>query len=444
MAELPIESNQHNGPLFPGSNFLKGATGMPVVRQMTLMIALAASVAIAIFVAFWMQAPDYRPLGSPVSPGATGDMIRALEAANIDFTLDQRSGAVMVPAESIYTARMVLADGEVLGEQLGYELMDRESNSFGVSQFREHNEHRRAIEGELAKSILTITAVAQARVMLAMPKTTTFLRDRRKPTASVSVTLKGGRDLSNGQVRGIMNLVAAAVPELDSSDVVVVDQTGALLSSGAEDAGLLQSQRELELVQRVEKNLYDKVANILGPWVGANRFTAEVHAAIDFTRTERTLETYNPDATSVRSEEQFEERKVGTEGEVGGVPGTLSNQPPEFGDLPVLEGREETERSSRVRSTRNYEVDRTISHVQQPIGQMQRVSVSVIVDDQIGPVDEETGEQTFTTWSEEDLQNLTVAVQSAVGFQADRGDTVNVVNRSFYREPVVQTIIPPF
>ncbi len=435
MPELPI----------PGSNFLKGATGMPIVRQITLLVALAASVAIAMFVAFWMQAPDYRPISGPTSPDATADMIRALDARAIDYTIDQRTGVVMVPSDAFYSARMALADGQALpGPQAGYELMDRETSTFGVSQFREYNEHRRAIEGELAKSITTIIAVAQARVILAMPKTTTFLRDRRKPSASVTVTLKPGRSLTSDQVRGVMNLVAAAVPELDPNDVVVVDQTGDLLSADAEDESRLRSQRDMQFVRTLENDLHEKVVNILTPWVGSDRFTAEVHAEVDFTRTERTEEAYDPETNAVRSEEQMEERSFGVESTVGGVPGTLSNQPPEFGTVPVEEGVEETERSSRVRAIRNFEVDRTVSYVQSPVGQLQRLTVSVVVDDRIGPVDEETGESTMVPWTEEDIGNLTAAVQSAVGFRAERGDAVNVVNRAFFRVPVEETAAVPF
>ncbi len=445
MAETQIEVPVQNG-LFPGSNFLKGATGMPVVRQATLLIALAASVAVAIFVTVWMQSEEFRPLGAPTNPSAASEMVEALEAQQIEFKLDQRTGMILVAADRIYDARMALADADVLnGQQAGYELLDKDPG-FGVSQFREFNNHRRSVEGELAKSIMAIKAIAHARVILAQPKSTAFLRDRRKPSASVHVSLKPGRSLSSDQVRGIMNLVAAGVPELRSADVVVVDQSGAMLSSGAEDLALLRSERDLALVRNIEANLYEKVANILTPWVGNDRFTAQVNADVDFTRAEQTQESYNPEQSAVRSEEQFEEQSIGEETTVGGVPGTLSNQPPQFGEIDETGGApapEETQRSTRIKSTRNFEVDRTISHTQQQVGRVQRLSVAVVVDDQV-VVDPETGETSTQAWNEEDLTNLVQAVQTAVGYREDRGDSVNVVNKSFHREPVVEVAEVPF
>lgn len=440
MAEVQLQ--EPNGPLFPGSNFLKGATGMPVVRQLTLLVALAASVAVAIFVAFWMQSPDYRPIGSPKNPAEASEIVRALETYQIPYNVDQRTGTILVPAEQIYDARMALAEDGVVGSQLGYEILDRDQ-SFGVSQFREFNDHRRAVEGELARNIMAINAVYHARVILATPKTTTFLRDRRKPSASVTVTLKPGRSLSQDKVRGIMNLVAGGVPDLDPRDVVVVDQSGALLSNGAEDDSLLRSQRDLQLVRTIEGNLYDKVSNILSRWAGADRFTAEVNAEVDFTRAESTQEQYNPDLSVVRSEQQTEEQDIGQSPVVGGIPGTLSNQPPEFGEAPQGDAVEEERRSTRVSSTRNFEVDRTIRHTQQQVGQVQRLSVAVVVD--YRPVtDAESGEVTNVPWEQEELDALTEAVKSAVGFREDRGDTVSVVNRPFYRPETAEVTPTPF
>jgi flagellar M-ring protein FliF len=447
VADLPVVANQSGGafssgsPVVPGSDFLKGVLGMPVVRQMTLLIALAASVVLALFAFMWMQTPDYRPMGGSLTPDAMNDAVAALDGRQIDYRIDQNTGLLLVKADQIYSARMALAGDEVLeGSQLGYELLDKEQ-SFGVSQFMEIARHRRSVEGELARSISTITSVQQARVLLATPKSTTFLRDRRKPSASVTVTLKAGRKLTSDQVRGITNLVAAAVPELASKDVVVVDQTGAFLSDGAEDGALRQSERDLSLVRSIEDDLHNKIANILTPWVGSGRFTAEVNAAIDFTRSEQTNELYNPDLIALRSEDRFEEQNVGTSTTVGGVPGTLTNQPPVLGEVAeATNSAEDQKKSSTVRSTRNYEVDRTISHTRHQVGKLQRLSVTVVVDDLVS-IDAETSEPVSVAWSVEELEKLEQAVQTAIGFRADRGDTVSVVNRAFYREP--QSIIEP-
>ncbi len=443
MAEMPVQVDAAAaGPAVPGSNFIKGAVGMPVVRQITLLVALAGSVALAIFATMWMQTPDYRPIGGVSSPAQANEIIDALESSQIDYQLDQRSGMVLVPKESYYTALMSLAGAEVLeGSQLGYELLDKEQG-FGVSQFMENARHRRSVEGELAKHIMSITAVAQARVLLATPKTSSFVRDRRKPSASVTVTLKPGRDLKTDQIRGITSLVAAAVPELDPKDVVVIDQSGALLSNGAEDPSLQRSQQDMLLTRAQERALYEKIANILTPWIGANRFTAEVNATLDFTRSEQTAELYNPDLVALRSEQRVDEQRIGTQQGVGGVPGTLSNEPPQFGEVDANAGEAEQMRASSSRSTRNYEVDRTLSYTEHQVGTISRISVAVVVDDRVG-IDPESGEPVNEPWSEEDLQKLTQAVQTAVGFRADRGDTVSVVNRAFYREPQEALVAPP-
>ena len=447
MAEMPVERpDALPQPQLPGSDFLKGALGMPVVRQVTLLFALAGSVALAMYAINWMQAPAFKPLGANFSPAETNDIVRALEAEQMDYRLDPNTGMVLVPGDEIYAARMLLAGADVISaEQLGYELLDEEQG-FGVSQYMEIARHRRSVEGELARSIATITSIANARVLLATPKTTAFLRERRKPSASVTVTLKPGRVLTREQTRGITNLVAAAVPELKAADVVVVDQTGALLSDGADDAASRRNQEDLAYARQVEGDIHDKIVNILAPWVGSDRFTAEVSASLNFTRSERTEETYNPELTALRSEERHEERSQGSESAVGGIPGTLSNQPPEFapaGEEEAAEGAPGGNESSMVRSTRNFEVDRTISHTLQQVGTMQRLSVAVIVDDRL-VTDPETGEVSNQSWAEEDIANMTLAVQSAVGFDAARGDTVSVVNRTFYRAPEAAVEAAPF
>ncbi|MEM7101066.1 MAG: flagellar basal-body MS-ring/collar protein FliF [Pseudomonadota bacterium] len=441
MAELPMTTTLE-GPAVPGSDFLKGALGMPVVRQVTLLIAMAASVAAAVYIIFWMQTGEFKPIGGATSAMQTNEIVGVLEGASIEHKIDPKSGMVLVPAQDLYAARMRLAGADVLdGQQLGYELLDEEQG-FGVSQFMESAKHRRSVEGELAKSIQTITAVLQARVLLAMPKTTSFLRDRRKPSASVTVTLKPNRRLTSDQVTGVANLVAAAVPELHPNDVVVVDQSGALLSDNQADPSLKQSEKDLALTRRVEDSLHEKVANILSPWVGSERFTAEVSATLDFTRSTEAEELYNPDLVALRSEQTTEEQRVGGAEVLGGVPGTLTNQPPEFNEE-TPDGQPAPNRTSSVQAVRNYEVDRTLSYTQHQVGQIRRVSVAVVVDDK-PVVDAETGETALEPWTQEEIDQIVQAVQSAVGFRADRGDLVSVVNRTFFRAPVEEVEPEPF
>ena len=397
MAELPVQSpaTALDSPGLPGGNFIRGAVGMPVFRQVTLLVALAASVSLGVFATQWMQDDTYKPLGTPVSAAQTSEIAQSLEDNLIDYRLDPNNGMVLIAADDLHRARMLLAGAELLGNgKIGYALLDEEQG-FGVSQFMENARHRRSVEGELAKNIEVITSVQSAAVLLATPKTSSFIRDRRKPSASVTVTLKPGRTLDSAQIRGITNLVAGAVPELDPADVVVVDQSGFLLSEGSEDRSLRRSQQDMALVRAHEQALQSKISNILTPWIGGDRFSAEVNATMDFTRSQESEELYNPDLVALRSEQRSEEQNVGASQVAAGVPGTLSNQPPEFGAVNEEAQAEESVRSSSVRSTRNYEVDRTLRDTEHQVGRVTRLSVTVVVDDQVS-IDPETGEATST------------------------------------------------
>lgn len=416
MAELPIELDtpRESAPALPGANFLRAASGMPLVRQLTLLFAIAGSVALAIAAVLWMQAPDYRPLAGITTAYQANEVVQVLDASGIPYRLDDRTGMVLVPQDSLYEARMKLAGASgVDGRQLGYELLDQDQG-FGISQFMEVARHRRSVEGELARSIATINAVESARVLLATPKSTAFLRDRRRPSASVTVRLVSGQSLRPAQVKGITNLVAGAVPELQAEDVAVVDQSGKLLSVQDEDAALEQSERQLAYIAKIESQLQDKINNILLPTLGPDRYSAEVSAEVDFTRTEEAEELYNPDLVALRSEQRMDEESVG-EPQVGGVPGTLTNQPPETApDAPDAAEGEVVNRRSRSETTRNFEVDRTVSYTQHTVGSLTRLTVSVVVDD-IGVADPDSGEITQQPWPEEELERLATLVRNAVG-----------------------------
>ncbi len=445
MAELPIDPNvpRDAGAVLPGANFIRAAAGMPLVRQLTLLFAIAGSVALAIAAVLWMQSPEYRPLVGVTSAYQANEIVQVLDGAGIAYRVDDRTGMVLVPQGTLYEARMKLAGASgVDGRQLGYELLDQDQG-FGVSQFMEVARHRRSVEGELARSIATINAVESARVLLATPKSTAFLRDRRRPTASVTVRLASGEVLRPAQVKGITNLVAGAVPELEPKDVAVVDQSGKLLSVREEDAALEQSERQLAYVAKIETQLQEKIHNILLPTLGPERYRAEVSAEVDFTRTEEAEELYNPDLVALRSEQRLDEQSVG-ESTVGGVPGTLTNQPPETAPgTPEVGDAGVAERRTRSESTRNYEVDRTVSYTQHNVGSLTRLTVSVVVDD-IEITDPDSGQVTQQSWSDEELERLATLVRNAVGYSAGRGDTVSIVNRRFFSQAVPEIETPAF
>lgn len=334
MAELPVEMDRslltQSGN---GSSFLRGFGTLPMLRQVGLLIALAASVAMGFSVVLWMREPDYKPLTGVSSAYQANQVAEVLQAEGIAYRMDSATGMLLVPVDSLHAARMKIAGSEAgSGGQQGFELLDRDQG-FGVSQFMETAMHRRSLEGELARSITSIQSIVQARVHLAIPKTTAFLRDQRMPSASVTVTLAPSQSLGEGQVRAIMNLVAGAVPELKADHVTVIDQSGRLLSGQDEDEGFADTDRQLRYVKQVETKLNDKIRNILLPTVGANRFMAEVAADVDFTSVEETEELFNPDLPALRSEQTLNEQRVG-DGADGGVPGALSNQPPAVATAP--------------------------------------------------------------------------------------------------------------
>lgn len=444
MADLPVEmdagSASSGGSGNSGGDFLRGYSTLPIVRQLGLMLALAATVAVGVSVVLWMREPDYKPLTGIGSPRQANAAAEALQAANIPYRLDDGSGMLMVPSEVLHQARMKIAGvGGLSGDQEGFELLDKDQG-FGVSQFMETNMFRRSLEGELARSIQSINAVQHARVHLAIPKSTAFLRDQRTPTASVTVGLAPGQSLSNGQVRAIMNLVAGAVSELNADHVTVVDQNGQLLSGQDDDTAQGGTDRQFKYVQQVETNLREKVHNILLPTVGANRFTAEVAADVDFTWVEETEELFNPDQPALRSEQTMNEQRVGDASD-GGVPGSVSNQPPAVAVAPQTlaeatppdANAPTTPSRSRSQATRNFELDRTISHTRHQVGRVTRLTVSVLVDDLPAP-GAEAGQVTYVPWKDADLERLTALVKNAIGYNAARGDTVTVVNSPFLEE----------
>ena len=453
MAEVPAELDQQPPAsrvayALPGGDFLRGASNQPVVRQLGLLVALAASVAVGVSAVLWMRTPDYRPLVSIESAYQVNEITAFLDQHKLPYKIDEVGGMLLVSRDDLYEARMKLAGAELIdGRQLGYELLDKEQG-FGVSQIMEQALLRRSVEGELARSIATITAVQNARVLLATPKTTTFLRDRRKPSASVTVTLLPGRELDNKQIRGISSLVAGAVPELDPANVAVVDQSGKLLSLEEEDPTLAQSEREMNLKRKHEEALLKKLANILIPIVGPDRYTAEVTADFDFSRIEQADEIYGPDQRATRSEQLRDEERIGINGPVG-VPGALSNQPPAVAAAPeALQGGEENPGAAGPRqltkeSTRNFELDKTLTYTRHQLGQLLRLTVSVVVDD-MQVINDETQTLEYQPWEDGDLERISESIKSAIGYSVARGDRVNVVNAPFYVAPPEAITTVPF
>ena len=375
------------GSLGGGFGAAAGFNRLGIFRQIGLMVGLAASVAIGFAVVLWSQESDYRPLLGNLNNLDANEIINTLQQNQIPYRIDNSSGALLVASDQIHQARLKLA-AEGLGgnNTVGFELLDQEQ-ALGTSQFMETTRFRRGLEGELARTISSLLAIKSARVHLALPKQSVFVRDSRKPTASVFIERYAGRELTKIQVSSIANLVASSIPELRVQDVTVVDQKGMLLNSHNIDEEVGLAAKQLDYVRKVEERLNGRVRSILDPVVGSGRFRAEVSADVDFTSVEQTDELYSPDLPSLRSEQTMTETRLGSS-MAGGVPGALSNQPPgaaiapERGAAAMLAGSSSGE-SGRNQSTRNYELDRTISYTRHQQGRMRRLTVAVAVDDLI-------------------------------------------------------------
>ncbi|MFV3385991.1 flagellar basal-body MS-ring/collar protein FliF [Pseudomonas sp. NY15364] len=463
VANVPAkaESGEPKKPLL-GLSFLENLAEMSVLRQLGLLVGLAASVAIGFAVVLWSQQPDYRPLYGSLNGMDATQVVETLSAAGINYTVEPNSGALLVKADDLSRARMRLAAAGVAptDNSVGFEILDREQG-LGTSQFMEATRYRRGLEGELARTVASLNNVKAARVHLAMPKASVFVRDERKPSASVLVELYPGRGLEPSQVMAIVNLVATSVPELDKGQVTVVDQKGNLLSDQQELSELSMAGKQFDYTRRMETLFTQRVHNILQPVLGTGRYKAEVSADVDFSSVESTSEMFNPDQPALRSEQQVNEQRQSSLPPQG-VPGALSNQPPGPAAAPqqaagaaapagpIAAGQPLVDANGqqimdpatgqpmlapypadkREQSTRNFELDRSISYTRQQQGRLRRLSVAVVVDDQVR-VDPATGESSRVPWTADDLARFTRLVQDSVGFDASRGDSVSVINTAF-------------
>lgn len=428
--ELPenTPANPESGAVHP---VLTGFNRLSVVRQIAMIGGVALVIALSIAVLIWSREPSYKPLIHRLQDHNAQDIIEVLQREGIAFEIDPASQILLVESGDLHSARMKLAAASLLDDKtVGMEILDQDS-ALGTSQFIENARYRRGLEGELARTIASVRSVRNARVHLALPKQSVFVRDQRKPRASVFLELYAGRELSRDQVEAIVNLVASSVSEMDRADVSVVDQFGNLLSKPEEKTGEFLATQQLEYTNRVQGSITQAVNNILKPVLGEDNYKAEVAADIDFTIQEQTQELFNPDLIALRSEQLVNEENSGKVN--GGIPGALSNQPPAEANAPEQalgtgqgNGAAVNRRSE---ATRNYEVDRTLSYQQQQVGRVRRLTVAVVVNDRASL--NENGETVYSPWSDNDLQRLEILVKDAVGFNAARGDSVNVINSPF-------------
>jgi len=420
---------------------------IPGMRQLILLVALALSIAIGVTAAFWLREPSYSVLYSNITDREAGEIIEILRNSEIPHELDVKSGAVLVAADQLHDARLKLASqGLPRGAGFGMEIIEGESG-FSTSQFMENARYHHAIETELARTIGSLRPVQFARIHLAEPKSTVFLRQKKQSSASVFLSLFPGRHLEGWQVRSIVHLVASSVPELESGQVTVVDQQGRLLNSPSDSPEFEREARQFEQTQRLENTFVSRIHELLGPMLGPNRVRATVTAELDFTVREETRELFDPDNAIVRSEEVSEDRQTGSGLSNGGIPGALSNQPPTQATADPAPAATKNVTNSQapvsesVKRTRNFEIDRTLSHTQEPTGKVTRLSVGVVVDDK--RVLNEDGEMVSEPLSNVELEEITNLVKGAVGFDESRGDTISISNSSFYQQPAPEPLEEP-
>jgi flagellar M-ring protein FliF len=409
--------------------------------------ALALVIALLAGVLLWNRAPDYAVLFSNLDERDGGQIIAALTQQNVPYRMSANGSAILVPQAQVHETRLRLAaEGLPKGGLAGFELMD--GQKLGISQFNEQVNYQRALEGELSRTVQAIDAVASARVHLAMPKQTAFLRDDQRPTASVMVNLRAGRILDQNQVSGIVHLVSSSVPRMSAEGVKIINQDGALLTVQADPlmrAGLNANQ--LEYVRAMEKAFIERIENILAPMVGKDNFRAQVAADVDFNQVEQTAETYKPNPTpdqAIRSQQTNE--VINPLPGAQGIPGALTNQPPVPATAPLTapavgagagQGAQGVVNANRS-AVLNYELDRNIQHIKQAVGQLKRLSVAVVVNNRSIPAPD--GTPSTVPLTDEEIARITNLVREAVGYNADRGDSINVANSEFaaeLREPLL-------
>jgi flagellar M-ring protein FliF len=440
------------------------------LKPILLLIGIAAAVAAGVTVVLWTRGPSYSLLYANIAAEDQSQIAQALDAAQIPYRIQPGSNNIEVAAERVSEARMKLAGQGLPESGGGFALMDKDPG-FGVSQFMENARYQHALETELGRTIANLRPIEGARVHLAIPRQSAFVRDRHSATASVFVQVKPGRRLEPGQVQAIVNLVASSIPEMEATQVTVVDQQGRLLSSPGSHDEFALGEQQFDMIHRLEDDYTQRIEALLAPMIGAGRVRAQVVAQVDMAVSEEAHEQYRPESQIVRSEQISEQSSRDGSG-AGGVPGALTNQPPAAGvaqapppntapqttnqnaatgaaaanaankapaagatglTQPIGGTGAGSDSSSSKSTTRNYEIDRTLAYTRQPAGKLKRLTVAVLIDNM--RTTDKDGKVKEVALSAQQLDHVTQLVKDAVGFDEARGDNVNVVNASFTAEP---------
>ncbi|KJA09046.1 flagellar M-ring protein FliF [Acidovorax temperans] len=446
VAEVPVT------PPSASPNWLQRLSALDRSQRMRLGAGIALLVVAAVAAMVMGRQPDYKVLFSNLSDKDGGAIVAQLSQMNVPYKHADGGGAILIPAERVHDVRLRLAtQGLPRGSVTGFELM--ETNRFGMTQFQERLNFQRGLEGELTRSIQALSSVQGARVHLALPNQNGFFREQQKPSASVLVSLHPGRILDRAQLAGIVHLVASSVPELAPSAVSVLDDTGKLLSQSPDAAGEEGiNAQQLLYVQQIEQQYARRIMEILEPVVGRNNVKAQVSAELDFSRTESTSEQFRPNQTpdsgAIRSQQVLE--SSGTANKTAtGVPGAVTNQPPAPSAAPVnganpaptaggQQGAEES--TSKRESTTNYEVDKTVKVTRGNNWAIKRLSAAVVVNYQA--LAEEKGGASPKPLTPEQIEQMTGLVRETIGFNKERGDSVNLMNTPFLTSETPAAAVP--
>ena len=442
-------------PFVEPASFAGRMAALPMRSKLSMALGVAALAGVVLAMTLWSSKGDFKVLYANLSDKDGGAVIAQLSQMNVPYRMSEGGAAILVPALQVHDLRLKLATaGLPKGSVSGYELMD--SARFGQTQFQERLTAQRGLEGELTRSITSMAAVSNARVHLALPNQNGFFREQQKPSASVLLTLHPGRALDRAQVAGIVHLVSSSVPELDPKAVSVLDQTGALLTSGGGDgqpsAGL--DAQQLQYVNQVETGYAKRVLALLEPIVGRDNLRATVAADIDFSQTEATSEEFRPNQgaeakVSIRSQ-QVSDQPGGAGAQPSGVPGAASNQPPIAATAPLVGASQPLQTaqggsgtsgaSGRRDATTNYEVDKTVRVTRNASGNVKRLNAAVVVNNR--SVTDAKGRTTQVPLSVDEIDKLTALVREGIGFNKERGDSVKVINAPFKVEPITVVDVP--
>ena len=434
VAEIPLQ------PIANRSALGAGLARMDQGQKLKLGLGALALLAVALALFFMGRQADWRVLYANLGDKDGGAVVAQLSQMNIPYQYTEGGGAIMVPADKVHDTRLRLASqGLPKGTVNGFELM--ESNRFGMTQFQERLTFQRGLEGELTRSIQSLSSVQSARVHLALPNQNGFFREQQKPSASVLLTLHPGRTLDKAQVAGIVHLVAASVPEMNPKAVSIVDDAGNLLSNSPDGSSQGADLQKLQYTQQLEQNYTRRILDMLEPLVGVGNVKAQVNADVDFSLVESTSEQHRPNQTpenaAVRSQQIVQDGSAAAE-QPAGVPGATTNQPPATGTAPIngaaaplgVAGNGATAgTSSRRESVINYEVDKTVKVVREASGNVRRLSAAVVINHRSST--DRAGKETSLPIPQEQLDQMTALVRETIGFNQERGDSVNLMNAPF-------------